>query len=445
MRRSVRRVRSTVVTIALALACASQAFGAEPPALTLNDAERLALANHPDIKASIFDTFAAGEAVKIARAGYEPQTYGEAVQAVSPGGTRIAAYNAITDPTIIQRTAFGVGVTQYITDFGRTGDQVQAAVADFRARGAAAERTRDSVLLSVTQAYLEVLRADALLVVARQTSRERDLLLREVGALQRAGLRSTLDVAIARRDAASADQLVLEGSNRRLDAFAALTEAIGSSDYAIYRVADVATLPAVPPDFTGLEAAAERASPDLRNAQAQSLAAAERARAAERLSAPTVEGYGFFGASPFKESNVGVPSPYAAAGVNLTVPIFTGGAIPAQKRQAEDEALAAAAAATSARNRLLRDLRQAYEDVKTARGNVDLSANILHTADIALHDTNVRYRIGLSTILDVSEAELARTQAAIDETNARYDYIVRDADLRFAAGVIAAGLPTPAP
>jgi outer membrane protein len=444
-------VRSRFVALIAALIVACDVAPAraatvrpQPPSLTLAEAETLALENHPDLKASVFDEFAASEAVKVAKAGYLPQAYGEAVQAFAPGGTRIAAYNALTDPTIVQRTALGVGISQYITDFGRTGDLVQAAEFDVRAQTAATERTRDTVLLTVTQAYFDVLRADALLVVADETLRERQTLLRQVTVLQRAGLRSTLDVAVASRDVASAEQLQLEGRNRRLDAFAELTEAIGSADYSIYRLADISTLPSVPADFTALEEEAARNSPDFIEARAAGEAARQRGLAAARLSEPTVAGYGFFGAAPFKESNVGVPSPYAAAGVNLTIPIYTGGSIAAQRRQARDEAAAAFEASVAVRNRLLRDVRVAYEDLKTARGNVDVSLRLLQTADVALHDTDARYRIGLNTIVDVSEAQLARTQAAIAETNARYDYVLREAELEFATGLIGAGLPDPA-
>jgi outer membrane protein len=414
-----------------------------PPSLSLAEAERIALANHPDIKASVFDELAATEAVNVARAGYKPQAYGEAVQAFAPGGTRIAAYNAITDPTIVQRTALGVGITQYISDFGRTGDLVQAAEFDARTQMAAADRTRDLVVLAVTQAYFDVLRANALLVVANETSNERRTLLHRIRALQHAGLRSTLDLAIASRDVASADQLVLEARNRRLDAFAELTEALGSSDYSIYRLSDVDRLPDVPADFTALETAAVKDNPQFLASQSAEYASRARELAAARLSAPTVTGYGFFGGAPFRESNVSFPSPYAAAGVNVTVPIYTGGAIGAQRREARAAAAAAFEASVAVRNRLLRDVRVAYEDVKTARGNVDVSDRILQTADEALHDTTVRYRIGLSTIADVSEAELARTQAAIAETNARYDFVLRNADLEFATGLIASTLPPP--
>jgi outer membrane protein len=413
--------------------------------LTLRQAEILALKNYPDLRASLFDQFAANEAIKIAHANYEPQAFGQVVQAVAPGGTRIATYNALTDPTIVQRTAAGVGITQYITDFGRTTDLVQAAEADARERTAVYDRTRDTVLLGVTQAYYEVLRANALLVVADQTYKERHELLREVQALQRAGLRSTLDVAIAQRDASTSDQLVIEGRNRRLDAFADLTLAIGSPQYAVYTLADVRSIPNVPNDFEALAAGAVRFNPTIAETEAARVAADDRARAAARLTSPTIEGYGFFGDSPFSESSVKFPTPYAAAGVNLTVPIFTGGSLGAQRREAEDQAQAAVQAEISAREKLAHDVRTAYEDVKTARGNVDVTETIARTADIALHDTDVRYKIGLSTITDVSEAELARTQASIEATNARYDFIVQEALLEFASGIIAAGLPSAEP
>lgn len=74
----------------------SQAF------LTLGDAQRIAVANHPEIKSMLYDTFAVNEAVKIARSGYAPQVYGEAVQTLAQPQTRLSAYNDLNDPTVIQ-------------------------------------------------------------------------------------------------------------------------------------------------------------------------------------------------------------------------------------------------------------------------------------------------------------------------------------------------------
>lgn len=411
------------------------------PLLTLEDARRTALAGHPDIRASDFDRFAAAEAVKIARSGYLPQAFGSAVQAVAPGGTRIGAYNALSDPTVIERTAVGVGISQYVTDFGRTADLIRATQADLASRVAAGDATRDTVVLDVTEAYFEVLRADALLAVANATLRERNTLVRQAKALARAGLRSTLDVSIAERDASSAEQAIISASNGRVNAYAALAEALGSGDYRVYRLQDVRALPPMPPSLDTMIATAMKQNPQLAQAEDVRAAAEARAAATARLTSPTVAGYGFFGASPFKESNVALASPYAAGGVALNVPIYTGGELAAERRQAEDEAASAAERAVEARNALLRDVRTAFENVRTARGNIDVSERLLRTARQALVLTEARYRIGLSSIVDLSQAQLAEQQAAIDRTNATYDYVIQEAALQYAAGAIAAASP----
>jgi outer membrane protein len=405
--------------------------------LRLDDARRMALAAHPDLRASAFDEFAAREAVKIARAGYQPQAYGEAVQTLAPGGTRIAAYSALTDPTVIQRTAVGVGVSQYISDFGRTADLIRATQADLQAQAAAADTSRDTVLLNVTQAYFEVLRADALIRVANATVRERRTLLRQVRALARAGLRSTLDVSIAERDASTADQLALQSRDARVDAYASLAEALGGSDFRIYRLEDVGSLPAPPPQLSGMLATALRNNPQLAQAEAADAAAAARAAATARLASPTVTGYGFFGAAPFKESNVAIPSPYAAGGVALNVPIYNGGELAAERRQAEDLAAAQAERTREERDLLVRDVRTAFEDVQTAYGNIGVTDQLLRTAREVLLLTQTRYRIGLNSIADLSEAQLAEQQAAIAHADAIYDFIMQEASLEFAVGVIA--------
>jgi outer membrane protein len=404
--------------------------------LTLAQAQRIALLNHPDMKERLFDQFAAREAIKIAKSGYAPQAYGEGVKTVDPPGTRLSAYSALSDPTIIARTALGVGVSQYITDFGRTNDLVQASEFERKAQDARADLTRAGVLLNVTQAYFEVLRAQALLVVAKETRQERGTLLSQVSVLQRAGLRSTLDVVIAERDVSVADQLLLEAQAHLRKGFAALSETMGSVDLHTYILEDMRRLPDIPGTLDALSIIAVRKNPALISLEARKNAAGKRADAVARLKLPTVTGYGFFGATPIHAMNQSIASSYAAAGVTLSVPLYNGGALAAQKRQAADTALAAEQRLDSERDKLLRDVRSAYDDVRAARGNISVSEERLKAARKALDFTQARYRIGLSSIVDVSEAQLSETQAAISRTNATYDYIVQEAGLAFAAGIL---------
>jgi outer membrane protein len=410
---------------------------ASPSFLTLGDAQNIAVANHPEIKGMRYDTFAVNEAVKIARSGYAPQAYGAAVQTFAQPQTRLSAYNGLNDPTVIQRTALGVGVSQYITDFGRTTDIVRASELDLDAQKARADLTRDTVVLNVDRAYFEILRAKALLVVAEKTRGERGSLLRQVTALQRAGLRSTLDVSIMARDVSEADQLVLEARGRLQDAFATLSEAMGLPVLHTYALQDVRKLPNFPANIDEILKTALDQNPKLASLSAAESAARERADAVARSVLPSVSGYGFFGATPIRAVNQSIASSYAAVGVSLNVPIFNGGALAAEKRQAGDQRAIAEANVDVERDQLLRDVHIAYDGVKTTRGNIDVSEQLFTTALQALELTRARYRIGLNSIVDLSEAQLRATQAEISHTNAVYDYILQGAALDFLTGTLA--------
>lgn len=406
------------------------------PLLTLEAAQNIAVANHPDIKVRQFDVLVAREAVNVAKSGYSPQVYGDAVTALAPPGTRISAYGGLNDPTVIQRTGAGLGAAQYITDFGRTANNVRAAEYQLKAQAAATYATRDSVLLNVTAAYFEGLRANALTVVADQTQRERRTLLTQVRVLQRAGLRSTLDVAIAARDLSQADQLVLQARNERNDAFASLAVAMGTSQQRTYSLRDIQRLPAPPPNLSNLLDTANRENPRLSSLQAGLSAAQSRILATGKLGLPTVYAYGYLGATPFHARNQLINSSYEAVGLSLNIPIFDGGAFAAERRAAQNEAYAAAESVESERNQLAHDVHVAYDGVETARGNITVTDRFLSTARQTFDLTSTRYRIGLSSIVDVSAAQLSETQAAIARTNATYDYIVQEAALEFATGII---------
>jgi outer membrane protein len=422
----------------LNLHCAAYAAQTgDPSFLTLGDAQSIAVADHPEIKAMRYDTFAVNEAAAIARSAYSPQAYGAAVQTLAQPQTRLSAYNALNDPTVIQRTALGVGVSQYITDFGRTTALVKASEFDLTAQKAGADLTRDTVVLNVDRAYFEILRAKALLLVADKTRSERGSLLRQVTALQRAGLRSTLDVSIMTRDVSEADQLVLEARGRVQDSFATLSEAMGRPVLQIYTLQDIRKLPNFPANIDDVLKTALDQNPKLASLSAAESAARERADAVARSVLPSVSGYGFFGATPIRAANQSIASSYAAAGVSLNIPLFNGGALAAEKRQASDQRSAAKANVDAERDELLRDVHIAYDGVKTTRGTIDVSELRFKTALQALELTRARYRIGLNSIVDLSEAQLSATQAEISHTNAVYDYILQGAALDFLTGTLA--------
>ena len=107
----------------------------------------------------------------------------------------------------------GVGVSQLITDFGRTSNLSESA----RLRAAAQDRniatTRAQVLLQVDQAYYNVLGADAVLQVAQARVEMQKLTLRQVQALAASSLKSSLDVSFAEVAVSEAELALYQAEN----------------------------------------------------------------------------------------------------------------------------------------------------------------------------------------------------------------------------------------
>jgi outer membrane protein len=85
-------------------------------------------------------------------------------------------------------------------------------------------------------------------------------------------------------------------------------------------------------------------------------------------------------------------------------------------------------------NRVARDVTLAWVQTRTAYRRVDLTNQLVAQASDALDLAQQRYTIGLSSIVELTQAQLNKTQADIDSASARYDYQSRTAALRFETG-----------
>ena len=71
---------------------------------------------------------------------------------------------------------------------------------------------------------------------------------------------------------------------------------------------------------------------------------------------------------------------------------------------------------------------------QSAAERMGLSRQLLAQATLALDLAQARYDLGLSSIVELSQAQLARTAAEIHKINARYDYQLQRAILGFHIG-----------
>jgi outer membrane protein len=423
--------RGTVaVTTALLVAVAGQAF-AQAPSLTLQEAEQRALQNHPLLRATQFASAAAREVVREARSAYFPTVVGSVTGAAALDGSRIAA-GGLNNPIIYDRFATGVSVGQLVTDFGRTRAIVRGSTLSADARAQDVDDERGFVLLEVDRAYFGVLRAQAVERVSQATVDARRLVLDQVTALARSNLRSGLDVSFATVNLSSAQLQLVQAQNETQRAFATLAVALGDASLTAYSVTEQPLPPQPLPDSASLVADALRQRPDVLAARLTAESATAFADAEGDLWRPSIVAVGAAGLAPYHQ--VGIEDRYAAAAVNVSVPILNGSLYSARHAEASLRARGVSARLRDLENQVRRDVQIAWLNARTDFQRLDLTRQLSEQAASSLDLAQARYELGLGSIVELSQAQLNKTQADLEGAGAAYDYQVEMALLAHAVG-----------
>jgi outer membrane protein len=437
-------VRRFFIESVAACLCAGGVAAQESPAppatqsepLSLAQAHERALQNHPDIAAAGYRAQAQHEAYVQSRAGLLPQVnlYGDAVHAGN-NNTRLLA-GGINNPSVYNRTAVGVGATQLITDFGHTANLAASSRLEASAADDAALTTRAQVLLEVDRDYFAVLEAQAVEAVARQTLDTRQLLLERVTILAENKLKSDLDVSFAQVGAEDARLLVQRSRSDADSAQAALGAVLGYREAHTFVLTDqpsAADSPDAPAAMLVEQALRDR--PELASLRDQRDAAQKLALAQRDARLPTVSAVIDAGNAPTHD--VRLPDNYSAAGITVSVPLFAGGLYSARQHEAELRARAAAEALRNIEDNVARDVRVAVLTLDNARERQRTSAQLRRYATTAYELADARYRAGSSSIVELSQAQLALTSAQLEETAARYEVLSRAAELKYQVGATA--------
>jgi outer membrane protein len=405
----------------------------QPMRLTLADAEKLAIQNNPQFSAAKFSAAAAYQVPAQYQSNFSPTVYSNFTGVGADAGSRLAA-GSLNNPVVYNRLGSGLSINQLITDFGRTSNLVASAKLHAQAQDQVTESTRADILMAVHRAYFGVLRAEAVLKVARQTVDARQVLVDQVTALAQSKLKSALDVSFANVNLADA-KLLLTGAQNDLKAMEAqLGAAMGLPNEPGFVLTEE-RLPAPLPDtIDPLVRQAIRDRPELASLRLQESSEQRFAQAEHALFFPTIGVLGTAGFVPAGE--VAVPGRYGAIGLNVTIPIFNGGLFKARHAEAELRAKAAGQNVSDLENRVARDVRMAYLNAATAEDRMALTAQLLQQARLALDLAKARYDLGLSSIVELSQAQLNVTSAEIAGATAKYDYQTQWSLLEYQIGAL---------
>jgi outer membrane protein len=401
--------------------------------ITLQEAEATAIKNNPQITVGKLQALQAREFTRETRAALYPQV-GLSVTAVgSDPGSRISA-GFLNNPTVYPRVAAGAMVSQLITDFGRTQNLVANSVFQAKAQDQNAIATQQQIVLAVDEAFYNTLETKALLHVAEKTVKARQDLVDQVQALTNAKLKSDVDLSFSKVDFARAKLLLLESQNSYEASLSTLSAILGypdRQDFAPVEPPSQNTPPAV--DAAALIQQALNQRPEVKALEDEVTAATKFSKAEHDLWWPTVSANGVVGAAPVRNDNI--TNWYGAAGVNINIPVFNGFLFNARAKSADLDTEVKRKRLQDLQNNVARDVRNTWLDTEKAYERLSVTQQLREQAQLALELSQARYKLGLATIVELSQAELQKTEADIDDTDARYQYAVSQIFLAYQMGI----------
>jgi outer membrane protein len=420
--------------LAVGIPAVGQSTAATVQTLTLAQAEQLALKNNPRVAIGRLLALAEGQVVREVRAGELPTVIGNLTAVDSHAGSRITA-GALNNPIVYERAAGGVTVSELITDFGRTHNLVSSADLRAKAQISAQMATAAEVILAVDQTFYRSLGNQQVLKVAQQTVAARQTTSDQINALTGAKLKSSLDLSFANVNLSEAKLLLLDAQNANAETMAALNALLGEEHPTVYTLVDESpTAPPPPPDDAEpLVSQALQSRPDLISLN-QDLAAAKKFSSAEHdLNRPTIQALGTIGGTPVRADQIST-SWYGAVGTNLSIPIFNGFLYSARAKEADLRASAAEQQVQQLRQNIARDVRTTVLRAQSNFQRMAVTQQLLDQANSAFDLAQTRYKFGLSSIVELSQAQLAQTEAQIDYATTRYSYLGSLSTLRFQTG-----------
>jgi outer membrane protein len=412
------------------------------PKLTIEQAEQIAIRNNPNISVARLLALAQGQVTREVRSIEMPQATSdlEAVDAhhdsrITGGGSPIAGGGNMTSSRILDKAAAGLTVSQLITDFGRTHNLVLSAKSNAKAQLENERATELDITLAVDQAFYQALTAQAVRKVAQETVNQRQATDDQVSALTKSKIRSDLDLSFADVQLSQAKLLLLDAQNNEEAAMAALNNVLGSEQDQQYTLVDDTggNPPPAPDDPEAMVQAAFTARPDLAALNDQYLSAKQYATAQRDLWMPTISAITMGGGAPVRDDLI-QSSWYLGAGANVSIPVFNGFLYNADAKEAKYRAQAAQENVRNLRDVIARDVRTAVLNAQTAYQRIAVTQQLLNQANFALDLASARYKIGLSGIVDITQAQLNQTEAEIANTNARYSYQTALAVVRYEVG-----------
>jgi TolC family type I secretion outer membrane protein len=415
-----------------------------PEVLTLENALIIALSNQPSLRVAAGNQAITEARVGQARSGYYPQITGRiAYQRATANIATSFGGGPITRRT--SGESFGtylnnVNLNQTIFDFGKIRSQVATAEYNLQAARSDTETALQTMVVNVQQSYYGLQQAQRLLIVSDEAVAQFQKHLDLAKGRFKVGVAPKIDVMTAEVDLSNARLNLINAKNNLSLARVTLNNAMGIVSPDQYRVEDPAPIDQYAVSQAEALDRAMRARPELIAQRALEQAAEAAIKTAQADYLPTVTGaagYSYNGQEFPLVWNWNVLG-------SFNIPIFSGFLTKQQVAEARANLLKTKANGDVLKQTVLAEVSQAYLNLEATKERLRVTAVTVIQAKERMALVEGRYRAGLATAVEVTDAEVALVNAQVNDVVAMSNYQAAKAQLERAMGTTMAPSYAPA-
>ena len=393
--------------------------------LSLDGAVRIALAYHPSVVQARRGFEAAEAQLRQAQAARQPTLNANAGYKRGTSNTGAAP----ADNSLGSSYSGSLNLSLLLYDFGKTPAVVRQALLAETAAAESLRAARNDAAYGVRTAFLDLLRAQELLQVSDEAVRQYRDHLNQVKSFAEVGRRTRYDITKSEVDLGNAQLDLINARNGLATARAVLNRGLGLAEDPRYRPGP-GEMEDVGGGVDGLMATARERHPEIRALRAQEFAASAAVDAAIADLYPSLSLGG-----QYALGGSGFPLVWNWSGaLQAGVELLSGGNKNATIDQAVAQLRSARARIADREQQIYLDLTKAWNQMDGARQRLALTDLTVRQAQESLELVRERYRLGQSSAVDVTDAEVTLTRARADRVNARFDYQTAVAQIKHAIG-----------
>jgi outer membrane protein TolC len=412
--------------------------------LTISDAVRIGLENHPRIKSSNERVSSLQAILGQQMAAYYPtinfNNRYQTSQSSSSGGNDHAA-------DTISSIA---NLTMTLYNFGKREANVQSARENLDAGQQDYETTRQDIVLAIKAAYYLYLGTQALVNVRKDTVRSRELLVRQARGFFEVGTRAKIDVARAEANLYTAQADLIATENAVKVAWVTLRNAMGSPRLPEQPVAEDSPEVEFSMNLAGARNVAFEKRTELKSFEALRRSADQSIANARRGHLPDLNFDAAYGRRHVSDQVVNKVNlntfplqPTWTVGLSFNIPIFDGFRTTNRVEETLHNYYRVRADEEDRRQLIALEVEQSYLRVVETQERIKATEAAARASKENLDLAQGRYQVGVGSIIEVTDAETLYTDAQTTYVRTVYEYKIADAQLARAMGDTRVGVLKP--